>query len=45
MIATNKASGPVLDPVEWKGFKLDSIEKLSHNTARYASTGCSKDVK
>jgi hypothetical protein len=26
---------PVLDPVEWKSFKLASTEKLSHNTARY----------
>lgn len=33
-----KKSQPVLDPVEWRGFKLIAKDKLSHNTARYVPT-------
>lgn len=30
-------SGPVLDPVEWRSFKLAAKDKLSPNTARYVT--------
>jgi hypothetical protein len=35
---------PVLDPVEWKSFKLASTEKLSHNTARYVHHLCGREA-
>jgi hypothetical protein len=31
----------VLDPVEWRGFKLESIEKLSPNTAKWVRSTAS----
>lgn len=27
----------MLDPVEWRGFKLVAKDQLSHNTARFVS--------